>query len=468
MLHTELPRRWSACQTRLLDALCEDPAVAQQVLTAAFGAGRLARKSYTQVAKYIADRHRDLVYSTIIRLPDELARPAVGTVCAVANHFIDTLTLEQRRAIAATLRRWRIIDPRHVWPAIIMASSADTVSLIEGARELQLLAAGPDPTGAGMTVIRSAFDTFLHVLTPAALVNLEAELRPLCAGSTPEDRNRAAELDGLITVGSAAARARVSGTIRHAAYQKIAFSAAKGVARALQHWPTADLGPAEMSWMFDLLESPDASVVRVIAKELDKHFARITPPRSASQLIGARLTRSLQKNDPQTAGALLDLLIELDRAGLGDQRLRAIVIQQLLTSVTERLPRDVPEARRRYLPTLFSLYKDAVVALGLAYYTPEHTSEAIAAILTGIDIGAISGTSRRTLAHLLTVAVHHDARVITQLEQLWPKVSAANKGAIAECMMIHENRSTGLRSLILARRPDCPPQLANEIHTKFD
>jgi hypothetical protein len=260
-----------------------------------------------------------------------------------------------------------------VWPAIIIASSADTASLVESAQELQHLAAGSDPDGIDMAVIRSAFDTFLHVLTPAALVHLEVDLRPKCPGSTPEDRNRVAELDGLTTVGSAAARARVSATIRHGAYQKVAFSAAKGVARALPHWPTTDLGPAEMSWMFDLLMSPDGSVVRVIAKELVNQFARITPPRNAFRLIGTRLTRSLQTNDPQTARALLDLLIELDRAGLGDQRLGAIVIQQLFTSVTERLPKDVPEARRRYIPTLFGRHSRVCVLHPRRYERGDHS-----------------------------------------------------------------------------------------------
>jgi hypothetical protein len=42
------------------------------------------------------------------------------------------------------------------------------------------------------------------------------------------------------------------------------------------------------------------------------------------------------------------------------------------------------------------------------------------------------------MAHLLIVAVHRDARVITLLEQLWSNVSAANKGAIADCVMTVE------------------------------
>lgn len=467
MLEDLLPPRWNACQVRLADALCDDETVAQDVLAAAFSDAHLQRDRWANVAKYIADRHRELVLDTVLALPDELAKPAVGTVCTVVNHVAGARTAPQRTQLARRLQRWIDTDPRRVWPSLIKVSSDDTDLLRDCARRLLLLRSADPADAATPTILRSSYDTFLNVCDPTQLAALDTDLRALLWATDKQDRNRFAELDGLTCTANPASRHRVnehlSGTATNAA-----FAAARGLVAALESANRDGSDPATVEWLYGQLESPHANVVRLLAEALEKHLSKLPPQSVAGPLIGGRIARAIDRNeDPQTIGSLLALLIGLDKRGELGTDVRALAVDNLKQAVSDRLPVATSLQRRQHLPALFNLYKQALAALAIPHYPIEEIEAVIRTVLSDIDIGDIAGRSQRTMAHLLITAAGRSASIVPLLEELWPNVSAANKGAIAECISLLERHTTGERSKRLARRDDCPITIQNEIHTRF-
>jgi hypothetical protein len=466
MLDAALPKRWDACQVRLAEALCKDEAAARDVLSVAFSDADLKRDRWANVAMFIADRHRDLVLKTVLALPDDLCKPAVGTSCSVVNHVADALTAQQRATLAYRLPRWIDIDPRRVWPSLIKVSIDDIEGLRDCARRVGQVWLNSQSQQMG--TIRSSYDTFLNVCSPVQLAAIEPELRALLPADRKPDRERLAELDGLIVEHSAAARKSVT---RHlnADATNAAFAATRGLVAALRAWGADDFDAETSAWVYSLLDCCHANSVRLLATVLDEMSSRIEPPTGdAAKQIANRLARSIDDNDdPQTLGALIALLIMLEKRGLLEAKTRSNVVQALRNAVTERLPADTPEVRRRHLPALFNLHKQALAALAIPYYSVEGVQQAVRTILTEFDIADIANRSRRTMAHLLITAATRDALIIPLLEEIWPTVSDTNKAAIAECVTYFDANTDGSRSKRLASRDDCPIDIKNGIYTQF-
>ncbi|WP_099021946.1 P-loop NTPase family protein [Mycolicibacterium palauense] len=465
MLEATLPVRWDACQVRLADALCEDESTARGVLLTAFSDAPLKRDRWANVAMFIADRHRGLVLDTVLALPDDLAKPAVGTACSVVNHVADALTASQREALARRLPAWIGADPRRVWPSLIKVSTDDPERLRDCARQVARVS-GLSPAQQAAT-IRSSYDTFLNACSPTQLADIEVELRALLTDAK-DDRERLAELDGLVIEQNRAARERVTRHLDGDA-TNAAFAATRGVTAALRAWRGGDVGADVSAWLYSLLDCRHSNCVRLLATALDEMASQIVPPSgSVAEQIAARLLKSLAANDdPQTPASLIVLLIMLGkRDRLGDE-LRFTVVEALRGAVIERLPAETPEAQRRHLPALFGLYKQALAALRIPYCTLDEVQRVVRAVLTEFDAADIANRSRRPMAHLLITAANRDASVLPLVVELWPTVSDTNKGAIAECVMYFDANTDGARSKQLAGRDDCPIDIKNNIYTQF-
>lgn len=466
MLEYPLPERWNACQVRLADALCEDVAVAQEVLNVSFSDVDLQRDRWANVAKYIADRHRDLVLETVLALPDDLPTSAVGTACTVVNHVADAMTAAQRARVSKRLRLWIDTNPRRVWPSMIKVSTDDIDLLQDCARLLQ--SHRTNPINESPTILRSSFDTFLNACTPHQLASLDTDLRALLSADDKQDRGRIAELDGLISMHKPAARERVIEHLNGVA-TNAAYGAARGLVAAMESQKTTGVDATTAAWLYGLLGSRHANVVRLLAEALERQSSLIEPPfEVAGPIVARRFAQSLDSNDdPQTISALLTLIILFEKRGQCPTDMGTAIVDQLKRAVVGRMPARTPAALRQHLPALFNLHKQALAALAIPHYSAEEVEQAVRSVLTEIDIADIAGRSERTVAHLLITAASRTASVVPLLEALWPTMSDANKGAIVECIMHLERQMGGERSKRLARRDDCPVALKNEIHTRF-
>lgn len=469
LLEAKCPQRWDTCQIRAISTLCEsDTPLAQEVLTIAFGNEDVPRDRYTNVVKFIADRDATAIVEAIVNQEQEPSRNVVGAQCSVLNYISDQLSEAQRTQVGSALRVWSSIDSRRVWPSLVKLASRDARTLEEYIDELAQFDRD-SPTEA--PVVASAVDTFLNACTPKALVEVASSLQELIPDSK-KNRERRAKLDGIIARWDESARTRtddrLSGTSPNAA-----SAAAAGIEHSIRLTDLKSVSANELRWLSAMIAGPHAKAVRTITDLLrsvvdsDPSFGSLLPNDFDNSLV-ERISRSLtQAEDIQTTASLVDLLITRNLTRGVDPSLRRRTLDQLAHEVQSWLLPTAPQSQRRHLPALFNLYLSTLAVLGLRYDDLDVTRATVESILQTIDVGMIAGRSARKLSHFLTIATTRDPRLFTTLENAWPQVSDATKGAIAECIELAEAGTEGKRSVALARRDDCPPRIAHEIHTKF-
>jgi len=243
-----------------------------------------------------------------------------------------------------------------------------------------------------------------------------------------------------------------------------AYTANDRLVTALQLASPTDLDAATADWLYEMLASRYFNVVRVLAEALRSHAAHIELRHgNAGAVVAERLAKSIVCNeDPQTVGALMNLLIPLEKRGALEDGIGAAVVENLRHAVNERLPMSTPQSRRQHLPALFGLYKQALVALAFPHYGAAEVDQLVRALLTEIDVAEIAGRSQRTMPTYELSPRSDRHSIVPTLEELWPTVSDGNKGAIAECVIHLERHTAGERSKRLARRDDCPVDIQTE------
>jgi len=183
------------CQVRLADALCEDVAIAQDVLSV------LSLTPNCSVTDGPTSQNTSLIGTAISFSPGSgiAGRPEQnrgGHGMHGCQSFRRALTAAQRaggRKTPAVLVDYRCPQSVAVDSQVIGRRHAPPERMHAGTPSLRQF----NPAEATSTVVRSAFDTFINVCTPSQLAALDADLRALLwprkAGSEPPAR-----LDGLI------------------------------------------------------------------------------------------------------------------------------------------------------------------------------------------------------------------------------------------------------------------------------
>ncbi|MET8778770.1 hypothetical protein ABZV58_27505 [Nocardia sp. NPDC004654] len=467
-LDMALPKRWDSCQVRVVAGLCDSLATAETVLDAFIGPGKPVTDRYTNVAKFIAEHHRDVVLERLLRPSAGSTAAQIGLACTVLNFVADTLTASERRRALSMLEVWLDGDERRVRPAMIKVSGRDVALLGDRLDELQALIVHGGLDRHGRSVLRSAVDTFMNTLPGDVLADIADRMYPLIAGSEPEDRWRRARLDGATAAYFGAARARAAREIREGGVRG-ASEAAKGIVASFESITESldTISDEAIDWLFGLLDARHANAVRCIAGLLSSIAESPAFPADRGRCVARRLTDALHKDDCHTVRALLDLLVTIDRRWRMTSTAVAEVIAEFRRVVDELRSPACTSVRRNELPSFFNLYKQAITALGLRHLSGEELQSMIVDLLITVDVGEIAGRSKRTVAHLMILLSERDPGLLTVFEDLWPEVSAANKGAIAECFTVKEKDSLGIRSRALAARGDCPDEVKNMIYQKF-
>jgi hypothetical protein len=460
MFEADLPQRWDACQVRILARLCADGTVPTvEVLDKAFSPHDIARDGYTNTVRYLADSNPDAVLTHLRGIDGELSRSEVGTLCSVLNHMAEKVPDPDRPALAALLERHLHLSDRRVWPTIIKL--CDTNLDMLRARSLEVAERSDD------VVRRSAFDTFLNVLDSSAIAEIADELRELLPEKNPKDGERRARLEGTLTPYSEPAREWVERQITEGKSAPMASTAARATIAALRKWSAEDLQATGLPWLTRLLRSPWPNTVRLVADGLRNAGAVLLDVDQANDVF-RRLEESLTDlDDAQVLAALLDLLVAAEHA-VG---LAADVVRRLLTAYRDAtataLASDAPARTVDRLPAVFGQYARTITAIAIRHLTVADLSDEIRHMCTSIDVGRIANNARRPLTSVLHAAVKRYPALLPELEQLWPDAYDSNKRAIAGAITNFEAGTMGMRSLALARRPDCPPEVADFIHAKF-
>ncbi|MFF5032245.1 alpha/beta hydrolase [Nocardia salmonicida] len=468
ILESRMLTRWESCQIRVVADLCRDQETAEAVLEVATRGivDDDISDRYINIAKFIADDHRDSAIRTVLDLPAELTTTAIGVACEIVTHTADLLPSEyERQQVIAQLLSWISIVPRTVWPATIKAAGTHHRLLDE---RIAALAEYCAQVG-NATVIGSSVDTFLNTLaaSPATLSVYADRLRAMCGGSDIPNRCRRARLDGLTCLTSSPERQRIRTHIADPS-ARVASSAATAVAFAVNAAPATALDEHLGIWLFGLLDSPYQNTKQTIAEVLHTVADQIAWTARSAEAAADLLQDSLPRgDDPQAARALVTLLADISRSSPLEPALAVRVVRSLRSNVLDLLPASVPQQRRRHLPAIYGIYKLSLTALAIPHMPLAEVHKLVLDDLVTIDVGEIAGRSERPLADLLTRLARIDAQFLTQLEEIWELTSAANKGAIGKCMKNIEVGTAGTRSMGLARRPDCPSAVAAMIHRTF-
>jgi hypothetical protein len=469
MLEATLPRRWEAVQIRLVASLCTDETVANELLAKVSAPGGIVRDRYTNAAKYLADLAPQLVCRAVLALNlTTMTADAIGTVCSVVSHIATRLPGDERHALIEMLDRYAHIDRRRVWPTIVKlcGSEVDLLRARAVATLEYLRVASPQDTTA-MTVVRSVLNTYFNELDAAIVSQLAADLRPLCAGDKPVDRTGRARLEGMSTPYSAAARDWVTDQLVHGRSSNAAKSAAAGVVAALAAWSDDDLAAEGLPWLFGLLHSPFPTAVQRLATGLVELNRRLPLPLTRAAEVAGLLVASVRRGqDTQAHSALLELLVTLAHLGELDRD----VVDTVITTYREAVRSGIeqrPNDNRSPVSALFPLLVRSISAIGFLMMSFDEVSALMTDIVTTIDVDLIASRAQRSLASLLTSAITHHPLLLPRLTEWWAAGSAANKQSIAECLALQEAGTLGPRSLGLARRQDCPPDVADYIHRKF-
>ncbi|MBV7705430.1 ATP-binding protein [Nocardia nova] len=467
-LDMPLPKRWDSCQVRVVAGLCDSLTTAESVLDVFIGPGKPVTDRYTNVAKFIAEHYRDAVLERLLRQGVGSSAAQIGMACTVLNFIADTLSANERRRALSKLEDWLDGDERRVRSAMIKVSGRDLALLGDRLDELQVLTADGALDRHGRSVVRSAVDTFMNTLPGHVLADIADRIYPLIGANEPEERWRRARLDGATAAYSDEAMVRAALEIREGGVRG-ASEAAKGIVASFESITASDdvIGGEAIGWLFGLLDARHANAVRCIAGLLSSIADNPAFPDDRGRYVTLRLTDALRVDDSHTVRALLDLLVTIDHRWKMTSVAAAEVIAEFRLIVDELRSPDCTSARRDELPSFFNLYKQAFTALGLRHLSSEERRSMIVDLLTTVDVGEIAGRSKRTLAHLMILLSDRDPGLLTVFEDLWPEVSAANKGAIAECFTVKERDSLGIRSRALAARTDCPDDVKNMIYQKF-
>jgi hypothetical protein len=479
MLGASLPERWSACQLRLMRHLCADRATARELLAAVLDPDiSIDRTQYTNAVLNLAADDPGLVAQVVIATPRTTSNGVLGTLATVTSHLAAGVDAHTRLELADSLEGYLPDHPDTIWPVVIKLACDNPSRLREYVERLTRFSVeAADGLMHGRSTVRRAFAVILSTAEPAVVRGLEAELRALCPSADPADLEQIARLQGRLTPVSAAAREWVSEQLLHGTRPKVARAAAQAAADSLDDWDRDKLEQSGLAWLLGLLASEQPHAVRAVVAAVTRQTATLRLPETWGPVVVDRLVRSLAvSEDQEVQTALIRLVRAIDDAtGISTADAVLIIEAHLEAALAAHERSTAADSRAR--SAAYARLLDAVATLGATHLGLQELGDLAVRVLTTIDSAAVvwrerpgpdkSGRPRRNLADMLIRVVTTHPLAMPRLEDAWPRCSDSNKAAIAECVALVESGSRGVVSLRLARRPDCPPEIANLLHARF-
>lgn len=480
MLGASLPERWNACQLRLMRHLCTDRATALELLATVFDPETsIERTQYTNAVLNLAADDPDLVAQAVIGTPRTTSNGVLGTVATVASQLARRVDARTQLELADSLEAYLPDHPHVIWPVILKLACDNPTRLREYLERLTRFSVeDADSLMHGRSAVRRAVAVVLSTAEPAVVRELETELRALCPSEDPADLEQIARLQGRLTPVSVGAREWVSEQLLEGTRPKVAKAAAQATADSLGDWDREELEGTGLAWLLGLLASAQAQAVRVVVAAVDLQTTTLQLPETWRPVVIDRLVRSLAGGeDQEIQTALIRLIRSIDRA-TGISTADAVLIIEAHFEAARRVALQRSSAAdSRARSAAYARLLDAVSALGATHLGLQELGDLAVRVLTTIDSAAVvwrerpgpdkSGRPRKNLADMLIRVVTTQPLAMPRLEDAWPRCSASNKAAIAECVALVEAGTRGVVSLRLARRADCPPEVSNLLHARF-
>ncbi|WP_433006303.1 NACHT domain-containing protein [Kribbella sp. CA-294648] len=476
MLSASLRDRWVSSQLTVMRRLCADRVTALELLAVAFDPDLPAERTpYMNAVIRLAADHPELVARAVIEASDTTSTPVLGTVATVARYLADRLDAPTRSQLAAALENHLPDQPHRIWPVVIKLNSDNPTRLREYLDRLTLFAGNAAELMHGRATLRRGFDAIVFSASPAVVRELEAELTAVCSSPDPADAERMARLQGRLTPVSAAAREWISEELLERDRLKVVRAATKAVAASLDDWRAEAFERVGLPWVLGLLESGHQYAVTVLAPAVEKRSS--TLPETWGPVLVDRLVRSIVAGeDTQVQTVVIRLIAVIDRT-TGISAADVVRILETYLEAVQGALGALSEATAREASAGYARLLDAITTLGMHHLTADELGDLVVRVLTTIDSAAVvwrrrsdadmAGKPRVNLGNMLVGVVAKQPLVLPRLEDAWERCSASNKAAIAQCVSLSETGTRGVVSLRLARRDDCPPDIANLLHARF-
>jgi hypothetical protein len=491
LLDADLPHRWDATQVRVAARLASDPSIRSELLADLLGDRKVRFPDrWINAAKFVADAHPTEVSETLGDLTGELPRRAVGALVTLSNQIADSADRRERTALIAVLARHRPADLRRVWGAQIKMAGPETDLQEELLTAFEASNAAMSTPG-WPTIRTSALDTWLHVASPHFLASAGDRFRGLLPESGGKATVARAELEGRIAAIDATARDWVARQLLHGVSPTASGTAIVALVRSMQAlFTTAD--PPLVDWITSMLASRHVDAARrlcelladsaITPNDVLRDRAGTWPDRlgttggpaavSLPQSVLVRLRAAVEAGeDSQLWSALLALMARLDAVSpMPCSTARAVL--DLLTTPVRAIPRrlasGVDERLRAELASNLHRWVDVVGVIGGDHLPTTELETSVLDTLTGWDCYDLGQRTPRSVARVLLGLLHRNPAMAGRLaDDWWPASGPGTKRAIAEALTVYERTSPGHRSVLLARRPDCPPDLATWIHARL-
>jgi hypothetical protein len=496
LLEADLPTRWDSAQVRLIREFARDVGIRRDLLATTLSDTPVRfRDRWVNAAKFVADDAPEEALAGLRNLPATLGREAVGSVATLSNHLADRLARTDRQALISSLTRFADIEPRRTWPALIKLAGPE-VDLHQNlvASFTRVGRTGSDGTAetaqaaddVWRTVRASALDTWLNVAPGDLLIREQAWFRDMLPAAGGRATQRRAKLEGRLALNDRVAREWLNAHVLNGPSPATA-SRGMGTVKSAADAAGLSLTRPLVEWLRGLLrtrhtEAARQSALMLLDAAITPDSALVNPARGPGEPAGPedlvsavagtaadRLAVAVDsREDTQLASTLVELIVRLDNLRpLSPEEVRRVVnkMSEPVLGITDRLRQGTTKQSQAEMASDFSRWAATIGPLGLRRLPITETEELVRRVVTGWDSQDLGNRIGRVTAKVLRGVLTKSPTFATWLvDDLWPSTGSGTKLAIAEAVAVYERAVPGHRALTLARRPDCPPDVARQIY----
>ncbi|MEU8213031.1 hypothetical protein AB0B85_27965 [Micromonospora sp. NPDC049044] len=481
VIEADLAERWDAAQVRLVRIFAQDPEIRRDLFATTLSSADVAfRDRWVNAAKFAADDWPEEVLAILCALPVDLGRAGFGSAATLSNHLADGLSSAERQAVIASLARIEGLDRRRIWPALIKLAGAEPglhEQLLRTFVGVDTVEASAPQNSAPWQIARtSALDTWLNVAPAHFLERQRSWFRAALPATGKRATQRRAKFEGRICRVDEVAREWLSRALLDGPSPAAATAGMNTVGSTIRGAGEA-LTPELFTWVRHLLASRHTEAARQTATLLadpvitpDSLFADGTLEEVATAAADRLETAIDAREDSQLASRLVELVIRLDNVRPLDVSLIRRVVRKMsepVLAISARLGDGAVLSVREKaeMASDFSRWAETIGPLGPRRLPSGEAADLVRRVACGWDSHDLGTSISRVMAKVLRNMLSNDPTFGAWLEErLWPAAGAGTKLAIAEAVAVYERVVPGHRALTLARRPDCPPVVAQQIH----
>jgi hypothetical protein len=458
-----LPPRWDAVQVRVVAHLARDPLVRNELIAEAITPRIGARRDVLiNALRFVAGDQPEQFANALAEwgLPND--RPTANAYAQLALELQSTLNEPTRSALLRQLHAITELEPRRVWAAVLKLSARDSKALALAIDDLATAASRSEAPYTWRATVEAACNGLYQVVSPSDLAAQMDRLRPLWELVGGIGNAQIGKALGLLAAVSASARAD---------FDDLIDSDRKGAQRAgirslldaRDRWPE-DAWSQALSWRVALMRvRSDGAAINLIgalvSDIVDERWTSTETETAVNRLVKALDLR----DDPQVSRKLVALLAAASHAGTSSSKPQPIQVELVLARLLREIGAGTVAADPLRAAALYPQYVATITDIAMAILGTPRSAVIVEELVARVDTAAFGSHARKSLELALGSVLRKVPSWWSTLEGLWPGVPAANRGALADLALSGLVAEREVVAERLARRPDCPPDVAADI-----